>query len=40
MPPSFFDYHPAHRQNGKIDGFVNASFPALSFRLEDEKLRG
>ena len=38
MPPSFFDYHPAHRQNGKIDCLINASFPALSFRLEDEKF--
>ena len=38
MPPSFFDDHPAHRQNGKIDCLVNASFPALSFRFEDEKV--
>ena len=30
MPPSFFDYHLTHRQNGKVNGFVNASFPALS----------
>ena len=38
MPSSFFDYHPTHRQNGKIERFVNASFPALSFCLEDEKV--
>ena len=25
MPPSFFDYHSAHGQNGKVDCFVNAS---------------
>ena len=38
MPPSFFDYHSTHRQNGQIDCFVNASFPALSFCPEDEKI--
>ena len=38
MPPSFFDYDPTHGQNGKIDCFVNTPFPALSFRLEDEKF--
>ncbi len=38
MPPSFFDYRLTHRQNGKIDCFVSASFPALSFRFEGKKL--
>ena len=36
MPSAFFDYHPTHGQNGKIDRFVNTSFPTLSFRLENE----
>lgn len=38
VPPSFFDYHPAHRQHGKVECFVNASFPALRFRFEDKKV--
>ena len=40
MPPPFLDYYSLHRQNGKIDRFVNTSFPALSFRLKGEKFVG
>ena len=38
MPPSFFDDHPTHGQNGKVDCLVDASFPALSFRFENQKF--
>ena len=37
MPPSFFDYHLTHGQNGKIKRLVNASFSALSSRFKDQK---
>lgn len=37
MMPSFLDYHPTHGQNGKIDYFINASFPALGARLEGKE---
>ena len=37
VPPSFFDYHMAHRQNGKIKRLINASLAALGSRFENQK---
>src|SRR5436190_13117807 len=37
VPASFFDYHMAPRQNGKINRLINASLPALGSRFENQK---
>ena len=40
ITPAFFDDHVTERPNGEIERVVNASFAALSFGAEDQKLPG